>query len=156
MKAAAGFIGLLLVANPAASKSPTHVLSDAESQRWIAAAKAQRTADGVTLLEALRHAQTLRPDKFRFGKFAIGYDARTGEPDAVTVETWIGTNRRPDDTSNIMLPIKRSGDKVSVVIPRAAGLFLDGLRKGQNALVTAIDEQYQDVCINYKSRAKTC
>lgn len=156
MKAAAVSMGLLLFAHPAFAEPTIQQLPNAVAQQWIAAAKSQRNADGATILQALEHARQMRPDKFQFGKFAVGYNTMNGKPDAVMVETWIGSKRLPDDANTIMLPVKREGDKVRVAIPRASGLFLDGLRGGQDALVAAIDEQYKDVCVNGQTHAKLC
>lgn len=153
---AAVLVGVVLFASPAISDPAVHPLRGHEAQKWIAAAKSQKIGDGATILQALRNAERLRPSKFRFGKFAVGYNGEDGKPDAVMVETWIGARRLPDDANTIMIPVKQTGDKLQVKIPRASGLFLDGLRKGQDALLTAIDEQYQDVCVENKTHAKLC
>lgn len=149
-------VGVVLCAGPAIADPAVHPLRAPEARKWIAAAKLQKIGDGATILQALKNAERLRPHKFKFGKFAVGYNGEDGKPDAVMVETWIGSKRLPDDANTIMIPIKRAGDKLQVKIPHASGLFLDGLRKGQDALLTAIDEQYQDVCVENRTHAKLC
>lgn len=150
-------VWLLLLANAAAvPPAPIHALSDAEVQTWIAAAKAHTIGDGATILQALEHAQRERPARFLFGKFSVGYNTRDGEPDAVTVETWIGSKRLAADTNTIMIPVKRADGRLRIAIPRSSGIFLDGLRRGRDALVQAIDEQYADVCIDATTHEKLC
>lgn len=139
-----------------ADKPVIHELPPAEAQRWIEAAKAEKTEDGATVLEVLEYAQRELPATFKFGKFEIGYGRTDGEPDAVTVETWIGSKLAPADATNIMIPVRRSGSALTVRIPKVAGPFLGGLRKGRKALIGAINQEYQDLCIDQATRAKLC
>ncbi len=70
-----------------------HELPPAEEKRWIETVKTHKTTDGATVMEVLKHAEQMRPKRFKLAAIEVGYNGASGEPDSVEISFFIGMKR---------------------------------------------------------------
>ena len=91
---------VLMLASPvlaAEGPAPTKELPAATEAAWVAAVKDYRTADSTTVLQALRYAEGLRPEKFKLGSFdAVARLVEAGVGAAVLPLAAVERHRGPD------------------------------------------------------------
>lgn len=135
-------------------------LPAAEEKRWIDAVKNRPTADGATVLQVLEYAQQLRPNRFKFGAFDIGYNGGSAEPETVSIAYWIGAKRLDgDDYVDLGYDVKREGGKLVITAPQnqyVSDTIINALEKGRTPFLIYIDAMYQETCIDSETKAKLC
>ena len=152
----------LVVASPAGADdfkpAKARELSAATEAAWVAAVQNTKTEDGTTVLQALRYAEKLRPSKFKVGAFEAGYNGGSGEPEAISIDFWIGAKREPGDSFSIMFAVKSEGGRVVVERPKPQtdGTAAEATISGRDGLLHFIDEQYRENCIDVNNGAKLC
>ncbi|PCE29899.1 hypothetical protein BZL54_24120 [Burkholderia ubonensis subsp. mesacidophila] len=126
-----------------ASPKPKALPAPVES-KWIQAVKQHRTKDGATVSDVLAYAEKMRPEKFKVGRFDIGYNGATGAAQSVTITYWIGTLRSSDDAF-VDLGYAMSPDGRVMPVPSAEHLAV-ALEGGRKAFLRAVDKTYLEVC----------
>ncbi len=135
-------------------------LPAAEEKQWIDAVKNRPTADGATVLQVLEYAQQLRPARFKFGAFEIGYNGESAKPQTVSVSYWIGAKRLADDYyTDLGYDMKRDGGKLIVTAPQnpyTTDTIMNALEQGRTPFLLYIDAMYRETCIDSQTKAKLC
>ncbi|MGI3902548.1 MAG: hypothetical protein ACRYGP_16530 [Janthinobacterium lividum] len=155
-------LAALVVASPAGADSTppfkAHELSPDREAAWVSAVQDLKTADGTTVMQSLRYAETLRPNTFKVGTFQSVYDGARGEPDGIAVDFWIGAKREPDDAFSFIFEVKEESGKVIVQPPTTAPTEAGAraVASGRDSLLRFIDEEYRDNCIDSSDGAKLC
>jgi hypothetical protein len=118
----------------------------------------RQTADGSTVLEALRGAEAVYPDEFKLQKFKLAYDSNH-RPTAVAICYWIGSNRTDDDAGcDIQYDIEPyyfglAPDKASIGGPDK---LAQALEQGKTAFSGAVDDEYRLSCFDAMTYRKLC
>lgn len=136
-----------------------HGLPPAEEQRWIEAVKNHRTRDGTTVMEVLRHAEQMRPQRFKLAAIEVGYNGASSEPDAVMISYFIGMKRLDGDSYSIVYAITRSGKEIQLNVPKYSATGdsdLDALEGGRDSFLLKMDAFYKETCIDPDTYAELC
>lgn len=159
-------LGLLSVSagGPALADEPSKVekLPEAVEQSLVAQAQGLKTDDGSTVMDTLRYAERMRPERFKLaGPFEFEY-SDDGELDEVNVCFFTGMKRLPDDTY-CSLTWEVSKDHKSLVplperthenLMRYSTMY--ALMGGRDTFLREIDDIYDQYCIDSKTGAKLC
>lgn len=136
-----------------------HELPPAEEKRWIETVETHKTTDGATVMEVLKHAEQMRPKRFKLAAIEIGYNGASGEPDAVMISYFIGMKRLDGDSFSIGYDIKRNGKEIELSVPKnpyTDDMPINALEGGRDSFLLKIDEFYKDTCIDPDTNAKLC
>ena|ERR1700730_4329987 len=122
MTTALSAILFTFVSHAAYAEPPTswkaHELPPAEEKRWIEMVDTHKTTDGATVMEVLKHAEEMRPKRFKRAAIEMGYNGASGEPDADVISYFIGMKRLDGDSYSIGYDIKLNGKEIQLSIPK--------------------------------------
>jgi hypothetical protein len=125
-----------------------------QHQRWIQDVTQRRTADGATVAEVLAYVESQRPMQFKVADIDVRYSGVQGEPQAVVIGYWIGSNRKPNDSYvDLSYPLSRSGDVQAV--PRSA-ITLRALEAGRASFLQQVDAIYAMACKPFPESVPRC
>ena len=153
MRLSLAFVALL-IGPPALSAPVEHTLPPSKEAAWIAAVKGLKTSDGSTVLQTLQSAEKLRPTKFKVGSFNGAYQGGTGNPIGVGIDYWIGLRRKNDDAFTVFFNVKEENGKP--IVSYKDGSPAKTVMSGQEGLLTYIDDEYRNNCIDIDNGAKLC
>ena len=137
--------------------SKVHELPPAEEKRWVETVKTHKTLDGATVMEVLKHAEQMRPKRFKLAAIEVGYNGASGEPEAVVIIFFIGMKRL--DGYSIGYDIKRNGKEIQLSVPKNPATDdtpINSLESGRDSFLLKIDEFYKEDCIDPDTNAKLC
>lgn len=148
----------------AAYAAPTgwkaHELPPADEKRWIETVKTHKTIDGATVMEVLKHAEQMRPKRFKLAAIEVGYNGASGEPDVVMICYFIGMKRLDGDSyCDLMYQIKLNGKEIQLAAPKnpvTNDTMINALEGGRDSFLLKIDSSYKDTCIDPDTNAKLC
>jgi hypothetical protein len=123
-------------------------------QRLIKAVQQRPTADGATVAEVLAYAERERPHWFKVSELQVQYDPSGSTPEAVTINYWIGSNRKRND-SYVDLSYALNPKGQVQPIPRSA-MTLRALETGKQAFVQQIDAIYAMTCKPFPESQAKC
>lgn len=130
-------------------------LSPQDELKWINAVERHKTDDGAAVLAVLQFVQHVRPTEIKFGNFDVAYNGATGLPEAVVISYWLGMKRLPDD-GYINLSFNVNTSSPGLDIKPTAWPFSSALQKGRDAFLAAVDEEYEDECIDAETKRHLC
>lgn len=136
-----------------------HELPPAEEKRWIETVKTHKTTDGATVMEVLKHAEQMRPKRFKLAAIEVGYNGASGEPDAVVIGYFIGMKRLDGDSYSIGYDIKLNSKEIQLSVPKNPATDdtpINALGGGRDLFLLKIDEFYKETCIDPNTNAKLC
>ncbi|MGH6838101.1 MAG: hypothetical protein ACREDT_04740 [Methylocella sp.] len=136
-----------------------HELPPAEEKRWIETVETHKTTDGATVMEVLKHAEQMRPKRFKLAAIQVGYNGASGEPDAVVISYFVGMKRLDGDSYSIGYDIKLNGKEIQLSVPRIPATDdtpINALEGGRDSFLLKVDEFYKDTCIDPDTNAKLC
>lgn len=129
------------------------------AKQWVNAVSNHATADGSTVEQVLRYAQSSRPKVFKYkalsGEDDIGYSGATGEPSAVSITYWIGS-KRDAESSYVDLGYDMTPEGTIVAPDTGATPAVLALEAGRQAFVKWIDEAYENDCRDVSTRKLVC
>ena len=113
-------------------------------QPWIDQIQQRLTADGSTVSEVLAYAERERPTLFKISDLQVQFDSSGQKPESVTINYWIGSNRKPNDSYVDLSYVLNSQGRVQP-IPRSA-LTLRALEGGKASFIQQVDAIYALAC----------
>ena len=142
--------------------SKAEKLSEAVQQALVAQAQGMKTDDGATVMETLRYAEQMRPNRFKLaGPFEFEY-SDDGDLDEVNVCFFTGMKRLPDDTYCSLTWEVSKDHKSLVALPerthenlmRYSTMY--ALMGGRDTFLREIDDIYDQNCVDSKTGGKLC